>query len=207
MTSYNAGYTTTTTWSVWCDSTGSSTTSTAGTWSVWNDATNSTATAYDYVWYTWTSDSATSVKAKYQYQPIQFQQPAPTKEELEKRERVAQEFIERQSREREERERLRKEAEERSRELLEDMLDDEQKQQLEKDHSFLVSVKSGRKYRIRKGITHNIDVLEGDKKVEELCVYAGGVPEYDNMAAQLLWLLWNEEALRKKANIRYLKAA
>jgi mRNA-degrading endonuclease RelE of RelBE toxin-antitoxin system len=96
-----------------------------------------------------------------------------------------------------------KEAEARAKETLKECLDEEQVEMLEKDSFFLVEVKSGNKYRIRKGRTRNIERIDKDNKiVEHLCVHPKiQCPDYDTMLTQKLMLEENEEDLRKVANI------
>lgn len=88
--------------------------------------------------------------------------------------------------------------------LLEAVLNDKQKAQLEKDNSFiLTSVKSGKIYRIRKGRTRNIERIDEKGKILELlCVHPQEyVHDYDTMTIQKLMLENDEEEIRKIANI------
>jgi hypothetical protein len=90
----------------------------------------------------------------------------------------------------------------RSYDLLFRHLTDEQKTMLESENRFLIEVKSGKIYEIRRGIHQNIYRLDDQgHPVEQLCCLPQGqVPEGDVMLAQMLHLMVNEEGFRKVAN-------
>lgn len=104
--------------------------------------------------------------------------------------------------------RLRKKIAEKAAEgLLLSTLNEEQREEYMRLQRFHLIV-GDRKYRIRKGMHGNIDVIEDNNIVERLCVYAqGGVPEQDNMLAQKLILETDEEHLRQTANITLMRRA
>lgn len=92
--------------------------------------------------------------------------------------------------------------------LLLETLDDDQAAEYRRHERFTLIV-GERKYRIRKGMHGNIDLLDGeDRVVERLCVFAkGGVPPQDNMLAQKLVLETDEAHLRERANITRMRRA
>jgi len=96
----------------------------------------------------------------------------------------------------------RKTALKRSYDLLFRHLTDEQKNMLESENRFLIEVKSGKIYEIRRGMHQNIYRLDDQgRPVEQLCCLPQGqVPEGDVMLAQMLHLMVNEEGFRKVAN-------
>lgn len=84
--------------------------------------------------------------------------------------------------------------------LLVSVLDAVQKQHLAKHEWFLVRGQNGTLYRIRKGRSMNVDVLDkGGKIVETLCAYPGGVPDGDAMVAQKLMLECDQQAFLRLA--------
>lgn len=92
-------------------------------------------------------------------------------------------------------------------ELLLDNLTEEQADEYRRLQRFAVVI-GDRTYRIRKGMHGNLDVIEDDRVIERLCVYArGGVPEQDNMLAQKLLLETDEEHVRRTANITRMRVA
>jgi len=90
----------------------------------------------------------------------------------------------------------------RSYELLFRHLTDEQKNMLESENRFLIEVKSGKIYEIRRGMHQNIYRLDDQGRPDEqlCCLPQGHVPEGDVMLAQMLHLMCNEEGFRKVAN-------
>ncbi len=103
-----------------------------------------------------------------------------------------------------EREKARKEkemADERAKELLISILDDDQKIEFEKTGA--ISVKAvGKNFKIRKGWTGNVDELDkSGKKIASYCIHPETrVPEYDNMTSQLLMLLFEPKKFLRVAN-------
>lgn len=180
------------TWATWC--TTDSTTSGTDTWNLWCDSidsgTCSATTATSNIWYGWNGD--------YYQQYI----PEPTEEELQAREQARLEAEERIRQQQAEREA----ATQRSLKLLEEILEQEQKEQLKQDDSIIVKTKK-RQYLIKRGWAGNIYELDDcGKPIARLCVHPRvQVPEYDNMVAQKLMLETNEDLLRQTANITMLQ--
>jgi len=87
--------------------------------------------------------------------------------------------------------------------LLRAHITHEQQEQLEREDWFLIDSASGKKYRINRGRSANIDVLdETGKVVRSLCVHPrDGVPDADTMLSQALMLKYDEEALLRMANV------
>jgi hypothetical protein len=97
-------------------------------------------------------------------------------------------------------------AERRALVLLTRLLNPEQRQEFRNSRHFhVVGGSSGDRYRIRVGKIANIDALRNDGTVKYcLCFHpTGGVPVYDVMAAQLLYLQdpVTEQRLLRQANI------
>lgn len=136
------------------------------------------------VWDTWThrANAIETVRAR----PFM-----PARGRVSEEERARQLLLEQQRREREQREReQRATAIEKADKLLVSVLSDVQKQQLKQHDWFLVKGQNGQIYRIRKGRSVNVDLLDKEGKViETLCAYpTGGVPDGDAMVAQKLML-------------------
>lgn len=94
------------------------------------------------------------------------------------------------------------EANSKAMQLLKCCLTPEQKACLEKNRYFIVTAKSGRRYRIDEGSHGNVKVLDRDNKViERLCIQPNGVPIGDSMLAQKLMIEAAEDVFRQHANI------
>jgi hypothetical protein len=190
-------------------STTSSTTSgsTASVWESWTatvsygNGTSSTVTA-DHVWNVWSSGgtattsypaystTGTWVKWVGEHTPVE----------------TAEQKAERETRWAEEA-KIRKEKEEaktkKARQLLREVLSEEQNKQLDdKGYFELVSVDSGQRYRVNKGRTRNVQKLDNAGKViKQLCFHpAAPVHDYDTMAIQAIMLRNDEAAVQKVAN-------
>jgi hypothetical protein len=116
---------------------------------------------------------------------------------LQEQQRREQEYAERRAREQEER----KAAGDRAEILLRSCLSKAQEQSLDKHGWFMIVGKSGKKYRIRRGHSINIDVMGKKDKVDHrICfhpTYNAKVPDADAMLAQKLMLeACEDEALR-----------
>ena len=92
---------------------------------------------------------------------------------------------------------------ERANALLLSVLSDEQCKEFKKHGRFHVTVNSGRTYRITHGWAGNVYGLDEEGKVNEsLCIHPKErIPNADNMLAQLLWLMNDEDDFREIANI------
>jgi hypothetical protein len=100
----------------------------------------------------------------------------------------------------------RQKADQRAKELMMNCLSPEQRDEYERHKRFHVITPSGKKYRINKGTHGNIALLgENDRVLEKLCVQPEGIPKYDAMLAQKLWLETDEEKVRKVANITNMR--
>lgn len=196
-----------------------STTVSNNIWTTWSSdqivtirCNATTAASSTFTWNEWVTDqdartnARTRVKA-YEY-PVQSRAPfgarVPAETEAQRLERLAQAELRRQQYEREaavSRER-RAMAIGRADKLLESVLSGVQRAQLEKNDWFLVRGESGLLYRIRKGRSANVDVVDPKtgKVVDVLCAYPRmDVPDGDCMVAQKLMLECDEESFRKIA--------
>ena len=199
-------YSTDATWSGWTSTTTTCTTSYTwvdwngtsacdpGTWVYWTAPTTSGTTptvTYSNVWVTWVDNG-------YVVSP-----PKETAEECRAREQREAEYRAKQERQAKIRAEKEKAKEEKARQLLKEVLTEEQDAQLTKDGYFeLTSVKSGKRYRIKKGFSMNVEELDKDgKRLRSMCFHPNVlVHHYDNMAIQKLMLENDEEEARKVAN-------
>ena len=96
-------------------------------------------------------------------------------------------------------------AEAKARALLLSFLDFDQKEKFEKDRSFVMVGKSGRRFRINWGRVGNIELLraEGEVWQERYCVHPidGALPTPDVMLGQMLALAHDDEATLRIANL------
>lgn len=180
----------------------SGSTSTAAAWSYWNNTLTATANPVTYttnaVWVYWVQTDL-RVSAQVRVTAQEFEPLPETEEQKAARQKALIENAER----------LKKETEikERAMKLLREHLSEGQRKHFDKHGVIPIITKNGNIYRISKGIAGNINRLDRNGKViERLCVHPDGVPEGDAMLSQLLWLEWNEEELRNKANITRIAA-
>lgn len=108
-----------------------------------------------------------------------------------------------------ERDRARHQADERAHDLLLSVLNDEQRRTYRQHGWFCTNGRSGKKYRIERGWSHNVKELnEQDRPVRSLCAHPEiAVPHEDNMVAQKLMIEFEEEAFLRTANSYRLAAA
>lgn len=123
-------------------------------------------------------------------------------------EQLAERARQRAERERREAERLRavEAADQRALELLQSVLNDEQNRDLERHGYFFTRGQSGRLYRIGKGRSGNIKVVDPQTKewTESLCIHQSDyVPVADTMIMQKLMIETAEAHLRAYANITF----
>jgi hypothetical protein len=171
---------------------GSTTTagSTNTTWVTWTASTATTYAATNTTWQAWNTTTTGTSWAT----PI----PVSTAEQRERQEEEWQ---------------ARARAEERAKETLESLLTQEQIEDLRRTKAFELITQSGRRYRIRRGVSGNVRLVEDGREVEALCAhprtslhddagrYLGALPSEDVMIAQMLALNADEEGFRRIANI------
>jgi len=76
----------------------------------------------------------------------------------------------------------------------------QQKEYKEKEYVHIES-ESGKLYRIHKGRSHNVTLIEDGKRIKTLCAHPRpAVPNEDTMLAQILMLQTDEQAFLKMAN-------
>lgn len=157
------------------------------TWQGWNVVTSSSS-----VIYTLTIDQATATgsgypSANYWYQ-YQYQQPhayKPSPEEVARHKAHAA---------------AAEAAVSRADQLLLSLLDDEQRDQVQREKFFELKV-SGRVYRIHRGRAGNVQLVEGGKPVAKYCAHPDlWTPDGDAMIAQMMMLKTNEAEFLKIAN-------
>ncbi len=187
-------YTTGSTEGIWCtwtssDATTSTASDTSGTWNGWCSSGTSTTSCTTTTWSGW-------VNVTY----------AKQESEAEKEARLEQTRIAAEAQKKRDEERAAKDKikEEKARQLLAEVLTDEQDAQLDKDGYFdLQNVKTGTRYRINKGRSRNIQQLDDKtgKPIKTICFHPGEyLHNYDTMVIQKLMLENDEEQVRRVAN-------
>jgi hypothetical protein len=175
----------------------SSTTSTV--WDYWCDST-STATTSNGVWVEWCSGTyATNDPQTFRRQYLNEWQAPPPETEEQRAVRIARD-AEAEARYKAEQEK-RKAAEAKAEKLLLENLSLRQRDEFRKHGHFIVHGKT-RRYRIRRGWSGNIDVVDKEGRIDHrLCAHPiEHVPDHDNMLAQKLWLESDEDAFVRIAN-------
>jgi hypothetical protein len=189
-TSTYAEDTTGATWVTWtCSSSDTaSTSSTSIVWGHWSNATATVTTCSDNVWVNWTSSGVITAPAytdaDYAAQRLEHQ-------------RLADEAAEK-----------RRLATARARELLESVLDHQQREQLQRSRFFdMIVGQNRRRYRIHHGTHGNVRLLDDTgREVVRYCAQPDYVPTEDAMAAQKLMLESDEDAFLRVANATRLTA-
>ena len=191
------------TWYTWTSSdysSASSTTTTSDIWTGWNASTSTSYTTSSCttgsVWVTWNGDN--TVK----YTPVQRSIPAPSQEEIDRRrERRDQERKESEERQKryDEMERKREAAEEKAKQLLLDLIGEDQLKVYEETGRVFVK---GRKqdYIVQRQGT--VIQIQKDKLVD-MCVHLENrtkYPETDNVVAMKIMLETDEDRVLKLAN-------
>lgn len=171
-------------WNYWMAvGTTSSSTGTAETWVGWNSCTTSVTTAAttsctQETWVTWTNGV-----------------PQVAAEHAAERERREKKEVERRAAE--------ATKEEKARQLLREVLTDEQDKQFEENGYFeLTAVKTGNKYRIKRGRSKNVELVSANgKTLKTLCFHPQEyVHNFDTLVAQKLMLETDEEEVQRVAN-------
>lgn len=177
------------------------TTTSNSTWQAWNTTSTATTLTWD-AWNQvyWTSLGTTTLQWNY----TEARPAAETAEQRAERERRRQE----QDRVREEyREAARKMAEaarQHAEELLTALLTDGQNATWREHRYFTVrGSSSGRTYRIRRGISGNVDLMAEYEDTAEVtyCAHPPGIPAEDVCLAQLFLLCTDEDAFLAVANV------
>lgn len=184
--------------------------STAGTWVTWVSNMTSSSTAFTAStynpWLTWTASAVTYANSaavstatwnSWSVAPVQarYVTPVETAEQ-----RVARELRTRQERETwAAQDKVRREARRiaisKADDLLESVLSQVQREQLQKESGFLVRGQSGVVYRVRRGRSINVDEIAGNGEVVRThCAHPSmDVPDGDTMVAQKLMLECDEQ--------------
>jgi hypothetical protein len=184
------------------------------TWTTWN--TTSSATIIDPTWYTWTSDGTSTSSSgalnitgstwtawigagNYGSVVSDGYHPTPEQQATWEREQAKLQA----NADKAQAERV--EAVMKAKALLASMLDEQQRQQLERDRFFDFVSQTGKKMRMKSfSCSRNVDELgEDGKRIKTFCAHPGqyDLPVEDHMVAQLLALQHNEEAFMRVANM------
>lgn len=163
-------------------------------WANWTAASASTTYTSNDVWVRWCAGSV--------YTPVY----APVNETPEQRAAREQRVAEARRVEEARQAVLRAErdaADRRAEALLRAHLLPEQQEQLAQKDWFLLVSKTGKKYRINRGRSANVDVLdEHGRVVRSLCAHPReSVPDADTMLSQALLLKYDEEQFLRMANV------
>jgi len=186
---------------------------TTSIWSGWNTTATITASAitttdsYSTVWYDWNTTSGTATAwttwvttptvVEGSYSTISYgSASALTEEQIVVEQQRIQAAADRAMEER-------KVATTKAKTLLKSLLDEKQREQLERAQFFDFVSQTGRKMRIKQGHARNIDVLgEDGKRIQTLCAHPSqyGLVDEDHMVAQFLTLRHNENEFMRVAN-------
>ena len=178
-------------WNNWTTGTGTALTD---TWSIWSDSTtgaNTTITYGNAIWAGW-SQAIEESKAQ---KKARLKQEREWAAQAEERRRLA--AIES--------ERLRvaqAEAVAKAEVLLREHLAEPQRADYDRLKEFLVKAQSGRTYRIKKGWSGNVELLDDEgAAIMRFCIHPSeSCPDQDNMLAQKLLLESDEDAFDRIAN-------
>lgn len=182
-------------WTGWHTPTVTSAATSTTAWDYWCTGTSSSSTTCTSAWTTWCDDETISLASR---TPTVSELPAQIEARQRVWERQRAEYEAQLAKEREERVK----AEARARELLLSVLRHEQREQFERDGHFLVTGRSGRRYRLRPGRVANVDVIDRAGRVtHRLCAHpAPLIPDCDTLVAQKLMLEHDDEAFTRIAN-------
>jgi len=184
-------------WSSWSNSVGTANYVTAASSSYIHTVSGDTVT----VWTEWNGGNYYT----YEYTPIELTKEQKRAERTRIREQRKRERIRIAEHKKLERIRLANEAmkEKKARQLLREVLTEEQDKQFEEKGYFeLTSVSSGNRYRIKNGRSRNVQKIDKDGNVlQHLCFHPSDyVHNFDTMVAQKLMLESYEEEVKKVAN-------
>jgi len=189
-------------WDTWTTTytTNTTTSASANTWRVWVAPGTSTGTSTT-VWHTWTGTASTAAPTVYAQRQVAVSPEEAARlaaEQAERQAHAAQQAAELKAKQ--------EAAKQKAETLLLAHLTPEQEQAWRENRAIFVTVPSGRRYRIRDGLAHNIQLVDADgQPLEDLCVHISGCPTPDNVLAQKLALLADEDGVRRRANIRPLR--
>lgn len=180
---------------------------TNATWNMWVTSATTISASNNTTWTSWSGGTG-SISYNLNYAP-----PPLSEEEVE-RQREARVERERRHQERVAADTARREAARtRAEGLLRTVLNEQQWDSYRRERHFELITQSGRRYRIRRGVSHNVELIENDEALESYCahpntaVYAddqeflGHMPAEDVVVAQVLALRTDEEGFRRTANI------
>jgi hypothetical protein len=186
-----------TTWTVWVMNDSSTSATTEGVWGNWTSGTNYTVTN---VWVSWAGTTNGNYPVTAPYTP-----PLPETEE----QRAAREERARLHREQQQaREAECLVAQERAEQLLRDQLTIEQVAQLVQGNYFDVISESGKRYRVQRGRSKNVALLDGERITKRYCIHHDyDVPSPDVMLTQKLMLETMERDFLRIANVHPADAA
>lgn len=177
-------------------------------WREWNGSysvTSSSSTCSTSVWLHWNAgwlyQGDLRPARMYQADP----RPAPalvTPEEAATRRRIQAEDNARRAEANQRIQAEARQADEKARKLLVECLSPEQRASFEQHGYFDVQIADGRRFRIKKGWSHNVFELNAEgKPLRSLCAHSReAVPEFDNMLAQKLWLEIDPDRFLQVAN-------
>jgi hypothetical protein len=183
------------TWFIWnSDSTTASTSTTitnGSTWNMWCSGTDATTTDSTSVWSTWNGSVVYRVR---QHNPVETGEQIQARLQREEQARIADE----------ERRRMEAEAMQRSEDLLMLQLSEKQKQDWRTQKAFEVLAQSGKRFRIRDGVSMNVDEYDTQGKIvaKHCIIPMERVPRYDQFVMQKLMLEHAESEFMQIANHR-----
>jgi hypothetical protein len=160
---------------------------------IWTSDTTATTVSGNtlWIWRNWVEEHAATIIAR---------RAPPPETDAQRQERLEQQRFYAELRSKEQAERA--EAERKAERLLVENLTLKQRLHYERHKAFIVRGHSGRLYRVRKGRSANVDVINPDGRViDRLCFHpAMQVPDGDTMLAQKLMLELDDHGASRIAN-------
>jgi hypothetical protein len=172
-------------------STTSASTTNDATWYTWTGV-DTGGTASDLAWIQWVMAPATDNYLTYSTPGSQLSEEDIAAEQARIREAA------------DARQREREAAVVKAKALLASLLDEKQREQLERQRFFEFVSQTGRRMRIKHGYSRNVDELKEDgSRLRTLCAHPSSydLVDEDHMAAQLLALRYDEASFLRVANV------
>lgn len=183
-------------WFYWTGDTSSANYTTATSATTWTYWATENVTSASSAWVMWTS--AGDATSDYTLQPIVDERTDEQKAADEARWQAERERVAAAAKQAED---ARKAARDKARALLVSMLNEKQREQLQREMFFEIVSQSQKRYRIRQGTHGNVRLLDaGGKEVTRYCGQPNGVPDEDAMLAQKLQLEYDEASFLRLAN-------
>lgn len=168
-----------------------------GVWANWTVSSTSTSTANTVAWSNWTTTGTNGAtlaanSSAYQLEVVETPERWAAQEEAARVRAAEQRATAARIRERGE-------------QTLALLLTPEQLEDWRRTSSFRLITQAGHEYKIKRGISGNVKLIEQGEEVESLCCHPSGVSREDVVIAQVLALRTDEEGFRRTANISRIR--